>query len=233
MKRIVIGIVGDFCPDYKNHILLNRTLDRLGEERPFGYEWIGTETVGKGGDDVLEKFSGFWSATGSPFKSLTGALRAIEFARTRDIPHLGTCGGFQHLIVEFARNVLKIPGAQHEEYDPAASDLFISRLVCSLAGRTMSVRIKENTLASKCYGSETSTEDYYCNFGINPTFRDRLNHPELVVSGVDQDGEIRIVENPKNEFFMGTLFVPQSRADREPPHPVIRAFVEASIRKGS
>ena len=106
MKRIVIGIVGDFCPDYKNHILLNRTLDRLGEERPFGYEWIDTETVGKGGDDVLEKFSGFWSAPGSPFKSLTRALRAIEFARTRNIPHLGTCGGFQHLIVEFARNFL-------------------------------------------------------------------------------------------------------------------------------
>jgi CTP synthase (UTP-ammonia lyase) len=54
-----------------------------------------------------------------------------------------------------------------------------------------------------------------------------------IVIGVDRDGKIRIVENPKNDFFMGTLFVPQSRAERDPPHPVIRAFVEASIRKGS
>lgn len=225
-----IAIVGEFQPQNKTHQLLNLSLDWLNHRGEFTYEWLDTDRVEMEGKALLRGYSGIWSAPGSPFKSLEGALEAIRVARANNIPHLGTCAGFQHTIVEFARNVLGHPGAQHEEYDGDASELFISRLSCSLRGKTMSLRILEGSLAYECYGTNETTEDYYCNFGINPKFRSTLVHPSLKISGLDQENEIRIIEIPGNDFFLATLFVPQSKATQQSPHPVIRRFIEAAER---
>ena len=67
-------------------------------------------------------------------------LAAIRYAREQGVPCFGTCGGFQHMLIEYARNVLGFQDAQHAEYDPYASNLFITQLACSLAGRTMQLR---------------------------------------------------------------------------------------------
>lgn len=229
MKKGSIGIVGEYNPGNKTHQLLNSSLDWLQDTYNFDYEWVETTTVLKEGDALLRQFTGLWSAPGSPFKSLDGAVKAIEFARTNNIPHLGTCAGFQHTIIEFARNVLGYADAQHEEYDTNSSKLFISRLACSLSGRTMELMVMKNTLAHAAYQHESTTEDYYCNFGINPAFKEELNHPALKISGIDRDGEIRILENSTNRFFVATLFVPQSRTTKENPHPIIKKFVESCV----
>lgn len=226
-----IGIVGEYYENFKPHSLLNQSLDWLKENEDFQYEWLDTLRVKDEGSKLLSQYSGIWSAPGSPFKSLDGALQAIKYARENNVPHLGTCAGLQHTIIEFARNVLGVADAQHEEYDSTSNTLFISRLACSLAGKTMSIRIEEGTLAHRCYQSTRSVEDYYCNFGINPEFKSRLNHPMLKISGIDQDNEIRIIEIPQNDFFLATLFVPQSRAKREHPHPIIKTFVQACLRR--
>ena len=226
-----IGIIGEFQPQNTTHQLLNSSLDWLNGEGAFTYEWVDTDRIAGEGETLLRKYSGLWSAPGSPFRSLEGALDAIRFARVNNIPHLGTCAGFQHAIIEFARNVLGHEGAQHEEYASASSELFISRMACSLVGETMTVRVLDGSIARQCYGTGETAEDYYCNFGINPTFRFMLQHPDLTISGLDQDGEIRIIEIPKNDFFVATLFVPQSRATATKPHPLIRRFVEAVVRK--
>ncbi len=231
MERKVIGIVGEFNPELKSHKALNQSLEWLKKDNNFEYDWIDTLSVEKEGVKILKKYSGIWSASGSPFKSLNGALDAIKYARIQDVPHLGTCGGFQHTIIEFARNVLGIKEAQHEEYDNNSSFLFISKLSCSLAGKTMSIEVKQGTKAFKCYKQNESIEDYHCNFGINPKFRDRLIDSDLSISGIDQDGEIRIIEIPKNTFFVATLFVPQTRAVENKPHPIIKEFVEECIKK--
>ena len=67
-----------------------------------------------------------WIAPASPYRSMRGALEAITFARSHDLPLLGTCGGFQHVVIEFARNVAGIPDAAHAEYDPTTSRLLIN-----------------------------------------------------------------------------------------------------------
>jgi len=89
----------------------------------------------------LAEFSGFWIASGSPYKSTSGALSVIRMARDHGIPLLGTCGGFQNLILEYARNVLGFADAEHEETEPEASQLFISGLSCSLVGRTLRIQL--------------------------------------------------------------------------------------------
>jgi CTP synthase (UTP-ammonia lyase) len=149
----------------------------------------------------------------------------------KDIPHLGTCAGFQHGVIEIARNILGIEDAQHEEYDAQSSKLFINRLVCSLAGKRMDVYLKRGSLAHQLYQIDNTKENYYCNFGINPAFRQYLTHPQILVSGVDQNDEIRIIELPNHKFFLITLFVPQIRSLPDSPHPLIKGFVKAVCSK--
>jgi len=226
-----IAIIGEYYENFKPHTSINKSLDYLSDEYNFEYEWVDTEVVNKKRDHLLGKYSGIWSAPGSPFKSLNGALYAITFARLNDIPHLGTCAGFQHAVIELARNVLGIKDAQHEEYDPQSSLIFVSKLVCSLAGKTMDVFLRSNTLAQKLYGLDATKEDYYCNFAINPTFKKYLDHPRISVAGVDQDDDIRIIEIPSNKFFLVTLFVPQTKSTPSTPHPLIKGFINAACLK--
>ncbi|MBE0449070.1 MAG: CTP synthase [Actinobacteria bacterium] len=185
-----IAIIGEYYDNFKPHTSLNKSLDYLSDEYDFEYEWIDTELVDRERDGLLKNYAGIWSAPGSPFKSLVGALYAITFARVNDTPHLGTCAGFQHAVIELARNILGIKDAQHEEYDAQSSTLFVNKLVCSLAGKTMDVYLKSGTLAQKLYGLDETKENYYCNFGINRAFKQHLTHPQIAVSGVDQDDEI-------------------------------------------
>lgn len=227
MKKI--AVIGEFYNGFKPHEDLNKALDILKNKFEFEYEWIETDKVLDAKDSLLKNYSGIWSAPGSPFKSLKGALYAIKYARINDIPHLGTCAGFQHAIIEYAQNVLGIKEAQHEEYDNDSSLLFITKLACSISGKTMEVNIKPNTLIYDCYGKEKTNEDYYCNFGINPEFSDKLQSDNLSISGVDQDGEIRIIEYPENRFFVVTLFVPQSRFTASNFHPIILRFVQSVV----
>lgn len=232
MPKIKIAIVGEFNAASRSQVLLNQSLDWMQKENEFEYEWVDTTRIKDEGDKIFEQYYGIWSAPGSPFKSLEGSLSAIRYAREKNIPHLGTCGGFQHTIIEFARNVLGIVDAQHEEYDNASSMLIINRLACSLSGKTMNINIGEGTQAFKCYNKVQTIEDYFCNFGINPKYRNILENSILKISGTDQDNEIRIIEIPKNDFFVATLFVPQTRATKEQPHPIIKEFVEECIKRG-
>jgi CTP synthase (UTP-ammonia lyase) len=226
-----IAIIGEYYNNFEPHLSLNKSLGYLNDEYDFEYVWLETEQVENERDQLLRKYAGIWSAPGSPFKSLDGALYAITYARLKDIPHLGTCAGFQHGVIEIARNILGIEDAQHEEYDAQSSKLFINRLVCSLAGKRMDVYLKRGSLAHQLYQIDNTKENYYCNFGINPAFRQYLTHPQIFVSGVDQNDEIRIIELPNHKFFLITLFVPQIRSLPDSPHPLIKGFVKAVCSK--
>jgi hypothetical protein len=122
------------------------------------------------------------------------------------------------VVLEYARNVLGFADAAHAEYDPYASDLFITGLSCSLVGQTMTVMVRKNTTAARLYPSSAITEKYYCNFGLNLDHLPALTTAGLVVSGTDQDGEPRIVELTSLRYFLATLFVPQTSSMPEDPH---------------
>jgi CTP synthase (UTP-ammonia lyase) len=94
----------------------------------------------------------------------------------------------------------------------------------------MGVYLKPGTRAAETYGLDQATENYYCNFGLNPQYRQELEDAGLVVAGMDQDGEARILELPTHTFYLGTLFVPQARSVKGNPHPLVLAFVKAAAR---
>lgn len=225
-----VAVIGDFQPANETHTAIAAAIAHADGAAGTStvVEWIGTEDALDLGEDVLAGYAGFWIAPASPYRSMEGALRAIRYARERDVPALGTCAGFQHMVLELARNVLGFADAADAEYDPDASRLFITPLSCSLVGRTMTVAVRPGTRAAALYPGPTATERYYCNFGVNPEHVDELVAGGVVVSGTDQDGEPRIVELPDTRFFVGTLFVPQTSSAPSAPHPVVRAFVAAA-----
>lgn len=207
---------------------LRHSADHLGAA--VEVRWLATDLLADAGTDRALDADALWCAPGSPYKSLDGALRAIRFARESDVPFLGTCGGFQHVVLEYARNVLGFEDAQHAEYDPYASELFVTELSCSLVGRRMEVRLAAGSRAAGFYERTETEEEYYCNFGLNPQHRELLHDGGLRVVGTDQDGEARILELPELRFFVATLFVPQLRSSPTSPHPLITGYLRAAMQ---
>jgi CTP synthase (UTP-ammonia lyase) len=221
-----IALLGEFTPTFKPHIATNAAIEHSCADLDVDLDcvWISTEEIDS---SLFARFSGVWVTPGSPYKNMTKTLGAIQYAREHDIPCFGTCGGFQHMIIEYARNVLGFRDAEHAEYDPYASDLFVSELACSLAGREMKLNFVEGSRVAQIYGSLTASEEYYCNFGVNPAKVRLLKTGPLHISGSDAEGEIRVIELPAHPFFLGTLFVPQTHSTPEQPHPLINAFISS------
>jgi CTP synthase (UTP-ammonia lyase) len=218
-------ILGEFDPAFRPHAATNDAIrhscNHLGID--IHSQWMSTAHVTP---RALSDSDGFWIAPGSPYNNMQGALDAIRYAREHLVPCLGTCGGCQHMIIEYARNVLGIEDAQHAEYDPYASNLFISSLTCTLAGREMPLQFAADSQVARIYGGTTATEEYYCNFGVNPDIVPVLKSGTLRVVGSDAEGEVRVLELPDHPFFVATLFVPQTRSRAEAPHPLVNAFIE-------
>ena len=225
-----LAILGEFDPAFRPHAATNDAIrhscDRLGID--LHSQWLSTADVTA---EAISDCDGLWIAPGSPYKSMERTLEAIRYARKNAVPCLGTCGGCQHMIIEYARNVLGIRDAQHAEYDPYASKMFISSLSCSLAGRAMQLKFTAGSRVARIYGATTATEEYYCNFGVNPDVIPVLKSAALKVVGSDAEGEVRVLELPKHPFFVATLFVPQARSRPEAPHPLVSAFLLAIVAR--
>lgn len=222
--------MGDFDASNATHIANNEALDHAASQlgAPFTYEWVDTGRIEPEFDNIIQTYQGFLIAPGSPYKSMSGVLKIITYARTHKVPVLGTCGGFQHMIIEFARNVLGIADAEHAETNPYASKLVINPLSCSLKGQLLDIEIiQKESLVYDIFKTNTITENYYCNFGLNPEYQQQIHEAGLKVVASDRHKEARIVELKDHPFFVGTLFVPQVNSGYEKPHPIIIALLHA------
>ena len=123
--------------------------------------------------------------------------------------------------------MLGIQDAEHEETAPEASRLVISKLTCSLVGTAQTITIVPETLAHRAYRQTAVTEQFACNYGLNPTYREPLSTAGLQVTGLDLTGEVRIVELREHRFFLATLFLPQLSSGPDRPHPLITAYMQA------
>lgn len=228
---IKLGIMGDFVATNSTHVATNQAFEHVATHYnlPLTWEWIDTERIEPEFDTITQSWQGFLIAPGSPYKSMQGVLKIIEYARLNKVPTLGTCGGFQHMIIEFARNVLGIAEAEHAETSPYASKLVINPLSCNLKGDPLQIEIVDDySLASAIYKSDTITENYYCNFGLNPVYQEQLDEAGFAITGSDVHKEARIMELKGHPFFVATLFVPQVNSTPDKPHPIIAALVNAT-----
>jgi CTP synthase (UTP-ammonia lyase) len=227
-----VAIVGDrlakFAAQDSIEVALQHSADALGTD--VDVAWFGTPMLVDGADEHLRGADAVWCAPGSPFLSMDGALEGIRFARETGRPFLGTCAGFQHGVIEVARNVLGIEHAHHAEYgEDTTAPLFIDELLCSLVGQTMRVRLVDDVTRA-LYGADDVVEQYYCRFGLNEDYRGALTDAGLEVAGVDiADGTTRIMRLAGHPCFFLTLFVPQTSSTAEAPHPIVTGYLDAAL----
>lgn len=226
MQIARIGIIGDFNPEYPLHLATNGALEHAADSLgvTIHSKWLATDAIHN-----YSEYQALLCGPGSPYRSLEGALNGIQYARESGLPFLGTCGGFQHAVLEFARNVMGLHDAMHAEYDRDASVLFVTPLSCSLVGKSMHVNLVARSRARAAYGEDHVEESYYCSFGLNPTYQESLLAAGMCISGWGEDQEPRIVELPSHPFFLATLFVPQAHSTPGTPHPIIRGFCRAAV----
>jgi CTP synthase (UTP-ammonia lyase) len=160
-------------------------------------------------------------------------LRAIRFAREQQRPFLGTCGGFQHAVLEYARNVLGWDDAEHGETSPDAARALLTPLTCSLVEAVDSIHLVEGSLIAEAYESAEIVEGYRCRYGVNPVFERELLSQQLCAVGHDASGDLRVVELKGHPFFVATLFQPERAALKGKLPPLVRALIAACKRQKS
>lgn len=224
-KITTIGLIGDYSPSVPAHqaipIALQDAAKVLGIE--VGFEWIPTEEITSAAR--LSNFDGLWCVPASPYRSMDGALLAIRHARESATPFLGTCGGFQHAVIEYARNVLGWADADHSETAPDAVRAVISPLECALVETTSAVQLYPGTRIASAYGVTETQEGYRCRYGLNPEFQSALVAEPLRACADDATGEVRAVELDGHPFFVATLFQPERAALKGQSAPLVVAFI--------
>jgi CTP synthase (UTP-ammonia lyase) len=229
-RSLHVAIVGDYDETFPPHPATDAALRHAAAHLGVGVDvrWLATEPLES---DLTEVKAAdvLWCAPGSPYRSQLGALAALRHGREHGVPTLGTCGGCQHMVIEYARHVLGFEDAQHAEYDPYASRLFVSELACSPAGKTMPVTLVPGSKVAALYGRTQVEEQYYCDFGLDPAHHGTLHDGGFLVTGVDGDGEARVLELPGHPYYLATLYVPQARSRPDAPHPLVVGLLRAAL----
>ena len=229
-RSVRVALIGDRDDSVLAHRMIPRALalasERLAE--PVDAQWIGTDSIGS--PSAVAEFDALWCVPASPYRSTDGALSAIRFARENARPFLGTCGGFQHAVLEYARNALGWRDAEHAETAPDAARPVISLLECALVEATETVKLTAGTRVAAAYGALDATEGYRCRYGLNPEFRAALTRGPLIATAEDASGAVRAVELADHPFFIATLFQPERTAASGTAPPLAVALVQAASR---
>ncbi|BDW97046.1 CTP synthase [Thalassospira tepidiphila] len=227
---VTIALVGDYNPNVTAHQAIPKALELAAKNlgRIITFDWVATSDIDGPDAQILDGYNGIWCVPASPYQSFDGALAAIRRARETRIAFLGTCGGYQHAILEYARNVLGLADAANAEIDPDASLPLIAPLSCALIDQDGGIDLLENSLIRDVCGTAHLTETYRCSFGFNPEYAHLLDGRDLRIVAWDQDRDPRAVELRGHPFFIGTAFQPERAALRGEDHPLINAFVRAA-----
>jgi CTP synthase (UTP-ammonia lyase) len=222
-SKLRVALVGDYNPDVVAHQAIEKCFSLCPGLEP---TWLPTLAIPPGDELCLKSFRGIWCVPASPYRNMDGALYAIQYARTKSVPFLGTCGGFQHALVEYARNVLGLTNADHAESNPNAGVPLVSRLSCSLVEQSKQI-IVCNDRFQQIYDGRAGVEGFCCSYGLNPQFEDRFKAGPLEIVARSEEGEARAFALLGHPFFVGTLFQPERKALTGSLHPVVRAFFAA------
>jgi CTP synthase (UTP-ammonia lyase) len=223
-----VGIIGDYDATEPTHTATSAAIvqagDSLGELT--GVSWISTTLLAHD-TTLLDACDAIVASPGTPYADFDGALAGIRYAREYQRPFLGTCGGFQHALLEHARHCIGLRAASTAEISPDGDELVVTPMACSMFGETGTVTLLEGTRVYAVYGRSATREPYRCHYSLNPMYRDMILNLGMVASGVDGEGEIRVIERTDHPFFVATLFVPQ--LSDEQPHPVFRGLLRAAL----
>jgi CTP synthase len=193
----------------------------------------------KGGMVLLKGLDGILVPGGFGDRGTEGKIAAARYARERRIPYFGLCLGLQIAVIEIARNVLKLPGANSTEFDPRCADPVINMMEEQKAitdkGATMRLgsydcAILPGSLAAKAYGKPMVLERHRHRYEVNNAYVDRLKGP-AIVSGINPKRNlVEIMELKNHPWFLGVQFHPEFQSKPNRAHPLFAAFIAATIK---
>ena len=199
---------------------------------------------------ILSEADGILVPGGFGSRGIEGKICAAKYARENNIPYFGICLGLHIAVIEFARNVLKLEGANSQEFDKLTPHPVIYLMLewfdeqlgtiqkrdeHSDKGGTMrlgaySCNLNENTLASAAYGVKEISERHRHRYEFNNQYKDQFIENGMVVSGISPSGElVEIIELKGHPWLLGCQFHPEFKSRPMDPHPLFRDFIKASL----
>lgn len=254
-NRIVLGFVGKYLELKESYKSLTESLTHAGAhlDTRVDIHWVDSEEIEtKGAETLLSDCDSVLVAGGFGSRGVEGKIKAIEYARVNRVPYLGICLGMQLTLVEFARNVLGLDGANSVEFDANTPypviyliDTFLDqsgnkqlRTHTSPMGGTLRLGeypcdTKEGSILRKAYGgAKTIYERHRHRYEANPAYREQFEKAGMIVTG-ESNGLIETVEIKDHPWFLGVQFHPEFTSRLQTPNPSILAFVEATLNISS
>ncbi len=243
-KHLVrIGIVGKYVDLEESYKSLNEALTHAGISNHAHVErlYLDAEAIECGDVDIFDNLDGVLVPGGFGHRGTEGKIRAVQIARERNIPFLGICLGLQMAVVEFARNVCGLKGANSSELDPDTPHPVVDPMAgqedIEKMGATMRLgaylcSLKPNSLASSLYSADEVSERHRHRYEVNNNYREMLAEKGLSISGVYEEGNlVEVVELPPEQhpFFIACQFHPEFKSGPLSPHPLFRGFIEGAL----
>ncbi len=241
-REVSIGIVGKYVEYQDSYKSLNEALVHGGIANNVKVNVVWVEAEGldaENWEQQLEGFDGILVPGGFGKRGIPGMLRGIMYARTRKVPYFGICLGMQCAVIEYARNVCGLEGANSSEFDPATPHRVIYKLrelrgVDELGGTmrlgAWTARLNEGTFAQQAYGQAEISERHRHRFEFNREYETTLVAHGLEIAGETPDGTyVEIVEIRDHPWFLGCQFHPEFKSRPLDPHPLFKAFIKAAL----
>jgi CTP synthase len=239
-REVRIAMVGKYVELTEAYKSLNEALYHGGFacKAKVKIDYVDSEKLVDARGSVLRDVDGILVPHGFGARGVEGKIEAVRFAREERVPYLGICYGMQQAVVEFARNVAGLEGANSTEVDPSTPhpviDLLPEQRAVAEKGATMRLGaypcvVREGTRAFAAYGRRDIQERHRHRFEFNPDYRDRLTRAGLVCSGTSPDGRlVEIIELESHPWFVAAQFHPEFKSTPFKPHPLFLAFVRAA-----
>ena len=249
---VTIGIVGKYVELKEAYKSLHEALVHGGAANRVNVnlKYVNSEDVNPDTvRDILSGLDGILVPGGFGGRGVDGKILTVTYARENAIPFFGICLGLQCAVIEAARNLAGIEGADSEEFSPGAKDKVIylmtewydhhakakvSRSITSDKGGTMRLGaypcvVKEDSLAFAAYGKKQISERHRHRYEFNNAYKEALEKAGLVFSGLSPDGAlVEIVELRDHPWFLGCQFHPEFKSNPMNPHPLFRDFIKAA-----
>ncbi|NWF52793.1 MAG: CTP synthase [Nitrospirae bacterium] len=254
LNEVNIAIVGKYTglKDSYKSLIEALTHGGIANDTKVNLQWIDSEMVyAQGPDRFLTEADGILVPGGFGYRGIEGKLKAIRFAREKKIPYFGICLGMQCAVIEFARNVCGL-SANSTEFDINTKEPVIYlmekwydfrkgriefRSEDSYKGGTMRLGaypcvLEDNTHAFRSYGRKEISERHRHRYEFNNAYRNILTKHGMKISGMSPDGElVEIIEIEDHPWFLGCQFHPEFKSRPTDPHPLFKAFIEASLKE--
>ncbi|MEM7135756.1 MAG: CTP synthase [Myxococcota bacterium] len=203
-------------------------------------EYVDSEELEHGDlNELLGRHDAVLVPGGFGDRGAEGKIRAIQYARENNVPFFGICLGMQMAVVDYARNVCGLEGANSAEFDSSAEHLVVDIMPDQRdvedKGATMRLgaypcSIKSGSLAAEIYGNTDVSERHRHRYEVNNTYRDDLERGGLLLSGLSPDERlVEMVELPGHRHFVGCQFHPEFKSKPHQPHPLFTSFVRAAV----